>query len=76
MSLPIHVNRTQFKHKDILVPWKMKNVQTNDNKSIFLRYYHVFDEKELEKMCSKISNIEILNSYYDEGNWCAIIRKK
>lgn len=54
----------------------MKNVQTDDNKSIFLRYYHVFDDKELEKMCLKICNIEILNSYYDEGNWCAIISKK
>lgn len=76
MSLPVHLNRTQFKYKDVLVPWKMKNVQSNDNKHIFLRYYHVFDENELVNICSKISNIKILNNYYDEGNWCTVIRRE
>nr|XP_023020411.1 alkylated DNA repair protein alkB homolog 8 isoform X1 [Leptinotarsa decemlineata] len=74
VTLPIHVNRTQFKHKDVLVPWKLKS----DNKlqDTFLRFYHVFDEKELENLCRKINSVEIIKSYYDQGNWCIIIEKK
>lgn len=74
--LPIHVNRTQFKYKDILVPWKLKNVDSEISESTFLRYYHVFEENELEKLCSKISNIVVVKYYYDQGNWCALIKKE
>lgn len=72
--LPVHINRTQFQHKDVLVPWKLKGSDSESN--TFLRYYHVFEENELENMCMKISNVEILKSYYDQGNWCIQIRKK
>lgn len=73
--LPVHVNRTQFKYKDILVPWKLKNIDSEDSESTFLRYYHVFEENELEKLCSRITNIVVLKHYYDQGNWCALIKK-
>lgn len=78
LELPVHTNRTQFKNQDILVPWKLK--KTNENKPVedekmFLRFYHVFEEGELECLCRKINNIEIIKSYYDEGNWCVIIKK-
>lgn len=74
--LPVHVNRTQFKHEDMFVPWKMKteNVISNDA-SVYLRYYHVFEEGELEKLCNLIEDVKILMSYYDQGNWCVIIQK-
>lgn len=74
--LPIHVNRTQFKYKDILVPWKLKSADSEISESTFLRYYHVFEENELGKMCSKISNIVVIKHYYDQGNWCALIKKE
>lgn len=69
-SLPVHTNRTNFQHQDLLVPWKLKNeVQT------FMRYYHVFEENELELLCKSFENIQIIDSYYDEGNWCVNIKK-
>lgn len=74
--LPVHVNRTQFKYKDVLVPWKLKNVDTEISENTFLRYYHVFEENELAKLCSRINNIAILKHYYDQGNWCALIKKE
>lgn len=70
IELPIHVNRNNFKASDVLVPWKLKD----DNKT-FLRFYHVFEEHELEKMCQEIDNIDIVRSYYDQGNWCILFRR-
>lgn len=83
IQLPIHVNRTKFEKQDVFVPWKLKNNpnnnsninKTTNNNETFLRYYHVFEENELENLCKTIGNIEVKNSYYDEGNWCIIIRK-
>ncbi|XP_050293011.1 alkylated DNA repair protein alkB homolog 8 isoform X2 [Anthonomus grandis grandis] len=70
-SLPVHKNRTNFQAKDVLVPWKMKD----ENQSTFFRFYHVFHEHELENVCQKVPGLEILKSYYDQGNWCVIFRK-
>lgn len=73
--LPVHVNRTQFKHVDVLVPWKLKNVDSEENDNTFLRFYHVFEENELQILCNKIKNIVVIKNYYDQGNWCVIIEK-
>lgn len=87
-TLPIHTNRTEFEHTDILVPWKLKNsknrstaTSANDSESTesqtFLRFYHVFDEPELERLCQQFSEfISIEKSYYDQGNWCVIFQKR
>ncbi|XP_053668332.1 alkylated DNA repair protein alkB homolog 8 [Anopheles marshallii] len=76
-TLPVHTNRTQFQHQDLLVPWKLR---TNDSmeKTTFLRYYHVFEEHELEKLClaSGEARIQLIESYYDQGNWCVVLQKK
>lgn len=75
-SLPVHTNRSQFKHNDVLVPWKLKNKEShNITTNLFLRYYHVFEENELENLCRTINNIKIIRSYYDEGNWCILLQK-
>lgn len=73
MTLPVHSNRTQFQHQDMLVPWKLKNTESNEKQ--FLRFYHVFEEGELEELCSRLGNVDIVNSYYDQGNWCVLIKK-
>lgn len=83
VGLPVHTNRTQFVHQDILVPWKMKapsftstdSSDTDECGNTFLRYYHVFEEKELESLCAEIDGITIRKSYYDQGNWCVILEK-
>ncbi|XP_012286796.1 alkylated DNA repair protein alkB homolog 8 [Orussus abietinus] len=69
LSLPIHENRTDFTHHDMLVPWKLKKGQN------FLRYYHLFEEGELSQLCSEISSCQVNEVYYDQGNWCAILEK-
>ncbi|CAF0847004.1 unnamed protein product [Rotaria sordida] len=43
------------------------------------RYYHVFKHGELEMLIEEASKLivgsKIIKSYYDHGNWCAIVQK-
>ncbi|KAG7166526.1 alkylated DNA repair protein alkB homolog 8-like [Homarus americanus] len=41
---------------------------------VFHRFYHVFKQGELEALCTRL-NVNIVKSYYDEGNWCIIFEK-
>lgn len=76
IELPVHRNRTQFKSSNMLVPWKLKQKEIpEEQQKVFLRYYHVFEEVELEALCKECGNIEIVNSYYDQGNHCVILKK-
>lgn len=53
-------------------------VESEDKKKeekVFLRFYHVFQNKELEELFVKIPNAKVLESYYEQGNWCAIFEK-
>jgi len=52
-----------------------ENTKEKTNET-FLRYYHVFEENELEQLCSEIPDIVIKRSYYDQGNWCVIFEKQ
>lgn len=70
--LPIHSNRTEFQHNDVLVPWNIRLKNRED--SCHLRYYHVFKEKELDDLCTKLG-ATVEDSYYDDGNWCIKIQK-
>ena len=76
-NLPVHKNRTDFEHSDVLVPWKIKG-EHNDGqpKETFHRYYHVFEEGELENLLLSVPGLVIEKSYYDQGNWCVIFRKE
>jgi len=74
-GLPVHVNRTQFKHQDVLVPWKLKQSEDLGGDKEFKRYYHVFEEGELENLVLKVDGLSVVESYYDQGNWCCIARK-
>ena len=73
LRLPVHENRTDFKHNDLLVPWKKK-----EGDESFHRYYHVFEEGELENLLKSAltkTSFVIESMYYDQGNWCAIFKK-
>eukprot|EP00088_Acartia_fossae_P051302 TRINITY_DN5762_c0_g1_i5.p1 TRINITY_DN5762_c0_g1~~TRINITY_DN5762_c0_g1_i5.p1 ORF type:complete len:621 (+),score=99.24 TRINITY_DN5762_c0_g1_i5:29-1891(+) len=74
-GLPIHQNRTNFLHQDVLVPWKLKSTDHQSEAKTFKRYYHVFEEGELERLIVKGGLQHIVESYYDQGNWCAIAQK-
>lgn len=41
----------------------------------FLRYYHVFEEGELEALVKRIEGVRVVRAYYDQGNWCVIFQK-
>jgi len=68
--LPVHKNRTAFEAQDVLVPWKCR-----ESGETFLRYYHVFLEGELPKLCQGIPSLTVVKEFYDEGNWCLLFRK-
>lgn len=79
----------EFQKQDLFVTWnynaqkkkKNKNVEESESvpkseeEKIFLRFYHVFANQELEDLFSEISNARVLESYYEQGNWCAIFQK-
>ena len=101
LVLPVHKNRTNFEHTDLLVPWKTTTTETNnkcvneeneirsfnasgrqtsqqlqnDKSKTLHRFYHVFEEGELEQLILSIPNLVIEKSYYDQGNWCVIFGK-
>ena len=89
-GLNVHVNRTQFKDSDVLVPFHLKKNKpksaddaNSDDKSkktetsnVFHRFYHVFQENELESLCTELAELQIVKSYYDKGNWCVIFKKQ
>lgn len=80
-QLPVHQNRTAFQQQDMLVPWNSKNFKKSadqkEEKSVEqLRFYHLFKEGELEQLIDKIDNLQIVRSYFDNGNWAVIVRKK
>lgn len=70
LTLPVHESRTNFVHSDMLVPWKKRDGER------FLRYYHVFQEGELAKLCTGVPAASISRVYYDQGNWCVILEKR
>jgi len=41
----------------------------------YLRFYHVFESQELENLFENIENVSIIESYYEQGNWCVIFEK-
>lgn len=67
-ELIIHTPRTEFQRADCLVPWSKPTEK-------YLRYYHVFVQNELENLLQQISNIQIIDSYNDDGNWYVIFQK-
>lgn len=42
---------------------------------IFHRYYHVFQQGELELLCGQVTGVKVQSSYHDQGNWCVILEK-
>ena len=81
LVLPVHKNRTKFEHTDLLVPWKTTAKQKHEPSSdqgdstTYHRFYHVFEEGELEELVECVEGLRIAETYYDQGNWCAIFEK-
>lgn len=89
--LSIHTNRTEFENQDMLVPWHLKKKTSKKSSApplkengpacvedtpVYHRFYHVFQEGELEGLCERVSGVTVKSSHYDQGNWGVVIMKK
>ena len=39
---------------------------------VFKRYYHLFEEGELEGLVQRVPGVRLEESFWDKGNWCCI----
>lgn len=53
----------------------LKSDPEHSSPHIFHRYYHVFQQGELEQLCGLVAGVKVLSSYHDQGNWCVILEK-
>jgi alkylated DNA repair protein alkB family protein 8 len=82
----VHEFGKTFEKQDLFVTWHYKKMNEkkkeqkkdkseNDGDQVYLRYYHVFQSKELESLFEEIQNAHVVHSYYEQGNWCAVFEK-
>lgn len=55
-------------NNDFLIPWNTKT-------QVYQRFYHLFEENELENLLSNFSNIKIINSTFDKDNFNVVFTK-
>ncbi|XP_069545028.1 alkylated DNA repair protein alkB homolog 8 [Brachyistius frenatus] len=53
----------------------LKSESGNSPAPVFHRYYHVFQQGELERLCALVAGVKVQSSYHDQGNWCVILEK-
>ncbi|XP_064478744.1 alkylated DNA repair protein alkB homolog 8-like isoform X2 [Ornithodoros turicata] len=75
-GLPIHINRTPFVEPDVLVPWHNKSEDGTMSSEPVHRFYHVFVRGELRDLFESVQPGCVEDEYYDQGNWCAVLRKR
>ena len=89
-KIEVNDARNVFQQQDLLIPWHFRGKQEQKNKihnsdksanisshgeQVYHRFYHVFVEGELEKLCSDVGGNTVVKSYHDRGNWCIVLRK-
>lgn len=72
-----HQDRLRFRIRPF--PMSSFDNETIDPNPCNKRFYHVFKHGELERLIDEASKTiigsKIVKSYYDHGNWCAIVQK-
>ncbi|KAJ5272854.1 hypothetical protein N7478_007979 [Penicillium angulare] len=61
--------------QDIMVPWVRKTPSAPNGTQTFNRYYHLFEEGELERDIEKAGG-QVVTSGYEKDNWWAIATPK
>eukprot|EP00927_Polykrikos_kofoidii_P051466 TRINITY_DN45257_c0_g1_i1.p1 TRINITY_DN45257_c0_g1~~TRINITY_DN45257_c0_g1_i1.p1 ORF type:complete len:424 (+),score=73.10 TRINITY_DN45257_c0_g1_i1:90-1361(+) len=54
----------------------LENGQHPAQTGVFQRYCHVYREGELVALMEQVSELEIVDHWYDSGNWCAVGRRR
>ncbi|KAK2847126.1 hypothetical protein Q5P01_010125 [Channa striata] len=77
MSSGLFLNTSQATHSpdDIAQTSSSSEMSKSRSAPIFHRYYHVFQQGELEKLCLQMTEVKVLSSYHDQGNWCVILER-
>ena len=50
-------------------------IDNKKNSVVFSRYYHVYEQFELDKLVEQVPGAEVLDSFYDKDNWCIVMGK-
>ena len=50
-------------------------IDNKKNSVVFSRYYHVYEQFELDKLVEKVPGAKVLDSFYDKDNWCVVMGK-
>ncbi|OQD70092.1 hypothetical protein PENDEC_c027G05503 [Penicillium decumbens] len=61
--------------QDIMVPWIRKAQSANDKPQTFNRYYHLYEEGELERDINQAGG-HVLESGYEKDNWWVVATPK
>ncbi|CAJ1387454.1 unnamed protein product [Effrenium voratum] len=83
-------SRHRFEAQDVLVPWSFRTPGVKKAKDagpeepegweqqppVCQRYCHVYREGELEELLQEVPELELVSSYFDTGNWCAIAKRR
>ncbi|VDL60670.1 unnamed protein product [Hymenolepis diminuta] len=69
--LPVQKPRTPFVASDVLLPWG----SVRNKGEMVVRFYHLFEEGELEKLISLVPSLKLIECLYERGNWSAIVQK-
>ncbi len=54
---------------------EVKQDEKKREDKVYLRFYHVFESQELEDLFESVPDAQVIESYYEQGNWCAIFQK-
>ena len=65
----------------MLVPWKLRpggggGGGGGSGEEVHHRFYHVYRSGELEEDVAAAGGMTVLESYYDQGNWCVMLQKE
>lgn len=52
------------------------NIDEEKSMIVLKRYYHLYEENELESLLMNLQGCEIIHSCYDKSNWCVEFVKK
>ena len=72
-----NLGKNQKNEQDRLTDWKLtkKHNQLNpEQTATYSRYYHYFNENELENICQKAGNVIIIRSFLTCGNYGVILK--
>jgi hypothetical protein len=72
-----------FEAQDMLVPWHLRGRKAGassdkilgSTEKVYMRYYHVYAERELETELALVDHLRVVESFYDHQNWCAVVER-